>query len=656
MDQQYRNAGQLNATGDQRDDGCLFRIMVPHPERFSRCCDSRQQPPPTVVHASGATVLHWEDLRISGEGASGVSAEVHIAPGDDDEIRFELCVSNNGPDDVLDVWFPILGGWTGLGGKGRDTMILGAYSEFDPHGFPYFGGTTYARQHQRRSIGYPGTLYAPWIDLSGPGGGLSYLLYDQIPRNGFVACENMAGYHGGPLRLMYGWVSQTEIKPGACWHSAPVGISVHAGDWHATADRYRRWMERWCQAPPTSPRLRTSIGFQNVFFRGFDGEPFRELSTVPEVAAIGRRYGVDHLCVWDYVTMGNYSKHSDRDVLDWHPAECEVLMAGLRRAADEGSNVNALINFRLTDPTSTLYHEHAHQEVTHDCTGLPRCEGYPATHAHPGDMFARHLGPYSHVCSPFAPGYRQRVLRQVAAYCALGFTSMFYDQPLEMADYTCWAEGALPERTQAAQASLLAEVRQLMHAHSPEAYLIGELCDAFTSQYVDLWMSWYPMLAQALRSVYSLPRTLQSWVVDNDAGQASHAFALGMQLCLCTHGSEGTLADVPAFGAHVAQLAALRHRLAPWLSSASFRDHEGLAVTADSDATAYRFQGPLGPVIIAVAPNESGTLRVALTDTPKHGPGTGMLYRLAGDMQAVQGMTLDVTLARAEVAVWIPRL
>jgi len=104
-----------------------------------------------------------------------------------------------------------------------------------------------------------------------------------------------------------------------------------------------------------------------------------------------------------------------------------------------------------------------------------------------------------------------------------------------------------PERTHAAAMTLVAEVRQRLHSNDPAAYVIGEMCDAFTSQYIDLWMSWYPRIDIALRSVYSLPRTLQSWVVDNDASQASHAFALGMQLCLCTRGNEGTLADVPAF-------------------------------------------------------------------------------------------------------------
>ncbi|MBN2202457.1 hypothetical protein JW777_10915, partial [bacterium] len=400
----------LDACEGGRSDGRLFRVLLPVPEWSSRYADSHEQAAPTITREGGKVLLRWDNLKTRDEPA-GVSAETAIEmPEGSDEVRFTLKIANGGPGPVADILFPWLGGWTGIGGKNKDMMILGAKTSFHPHSFPFHTGTTYARLHQRADFGYPLTLYAPWVDLSGPGGGISYIVYPASPQNGAVSVQNLAGYGPG-LRLAYGWDFPTVIRPGEQWTSPPVGISLHGGDWKETADRWRAWMETWFVPPAGKRELRESIGFQNVWLRGFDGTPFRGLDSVPAVAAAGRKYGVNQLCIWDFITLGNYSKHADRDLLDYSPEERSVLSRGLAQARTEGTNVNALINFRLGNPNQTLFKKEAHAELIRCFDGSPRMEPYPTNHFHPL-VRPCGFGPSTYILSACAKSFRARVLRQ----------------------------------------------------------------------------------------------------------------------------------------------------------------------------------------------------------------------------------------------------
>ena len=638
----------------QTEDARLFRVVAPSGIWSSRHADSHACGVTNVRQQGRHVEMTFDRLAARGE-PTGISAEVTVdLPPDSDEARFTIAVRNEGPDTVNEVRFPWVGGWQGHGGRLRDMMTLGAASEFDPHGFPHSRGKTYVRVHQRWSVPYPTELYAPWVDLSVPGGGISYVNYMTRPRNGFVCCENMAGYEPG-LSLGFSWLFPVLIRPGETWTSDPIGISVHGGDWHATADRYREWMETWFRPAPGRRAHRASIGYQNVFLRGFDGTPIRRLDTVPDIARTGRRYGVDSLVLWDFIMLGNYSKHADLDLLDYTPDERETLARGIRQARSDGSHVGALINFRLTNPMSTLYETTSHHETIRSFDGSIRTESYCGSDGH-GLMWTRHLGPISYVLSPFAPTFRERVLRQTREYLELGFNTMFFDQPFETRpDYGRVDAGCRPEDTYAALVDLVAEARAILQENDPDALMIGEYCEAFASQHVDLWMAWYRQVDPARRAAYALPQTMHSWVVDSSPGEASHAFAMGMHLCLCTHGIEGTLADEPAFAEHVAALAALRQRTAGRTVMARFVDTRGLEVSASDGLAAYAFDGPEGPCVVAASTGPQGEVEIHLDRAAFASPGApdnGRLCRLGGQDQPACGDSLRLTLGQNEVAVW----
>jgi hypothetical protein len=646
----------LNATGDGRADGRLLRVIVPSAVWSSRYADSHVGPPPQIEQRGTGVRLLFAGLQAQGE-PTGITAEVQIdLPPGTDEARLTLYLRNDGPGQVTEIQFPWIGGWTGLGGTGKDLMILGAHSEFDPFSFPLNKGTTYAQYHQRTSFDYPLAMYEPWMDLSGPGGGLSYINTMRTPQNGFMALMNLAGHgHGPGLRLAWAWCAPILLQPGEEWTSPPFALSVHGGDWHETADRYRVWMDTWRAPAPGKRAARTAIGFQNVFLRGFDGAPFNDLDAIPAIAAAGRRYGVEQLCLWDHILLGNYCKAVDADLLEYPEAEKQAIVRGLAQARAEGTNVSALVNWRVCNSMSSLWRREAHAEAGRSLDGSLRQESPCASHYH-GRIMTNHLGPNSYPLSAFAPTFRARVLRQTRAYLSWGFTSLFYDQPFEyLPDYGHLAEGKRPEDTYAAVVDLLSEVRALLRQNDPDGLLIGELCEGFASQYIDLWMSWYLKPAPALRSAYSIPHTMQSWVVDSNPGQASLAFAAGLYLCLCTHGNEGTLDDEPAFAQHVAALAALRKRAAERTVMARFADMRGLRVQGDDGLVAYSYDGDEGPAVIVAAPGSKGRITVELDRAAFGVPGDpdyGLIRRLDGRESEARGDRQTFVLGENEVAVW----
>ena len=169
-------------------------------------------------------------------------------------------------------------------------------------------------------------------------------------------------------------------------------------------------------------------------------------------------------------------------------------------------------------------------------------------------------------------------------------------------------------------------------------------------------MSWYTDVDDLRRSVYSIPQTVQCWVVDNDAAAATRAFVVGAQLCLTTAGGERHLGEVPAFAEHVSRLAALRAG-SPRVWGGRYRDGAGVELEADGPVAAGAFASPSGGAVVLGSPGEAGRARLRLDPAiiPRGREG-GRLVRLGGTVEAIDvragsGQGIDIELAANEVAV-----
>ena len=651
----------VDACRDGRSDQRLFRMIVPADEWWACFADSQDQTQVECTPNAAGVRLAYPNLVAADGAQTGIAVRVDILPSDrPDEILLTMHVENGGQRTVLDTTFPLLGGWHDQGGPGRDRIALGANSLADPRMLPTTVGNNYARHHQRAGWTYPVQLACPWVDVSGPSGGLSYLNYVTEGRNGEFWMENLAGY-GDDFRLMMGWAHLIALRPGQHWSSPAMGLAVHAGDWRSTADRYRAWFDELHPPDYSRPSVRSRIGFQNVFFRGFDGTPIRPLDAVPRAAAAGRRYGVDMLCVWDTLTLGNYARHNPRDLTDYSAQEREEVQRGLRQAEGEGTKTCALINFRHPNVALHLPDPDLPNWVQRRFTGTFRTENWTASHTS-GALWSKHIGPESYVFSPFSPAHRDRVLRLTRDYLDLGYSSMFYDQPFEVhPDYGFADDGAPPDTTHHEALQLIGDVRKLLLARDPDAVVIGEESDIHAAPHVDQWMSWSvstpsPRLLERVALMrYAMPHAIHSWVVDHEPDRAAIAFAMGMQLCLMVHGAEGTLEEEPAFAEQVKAMAALRRATADRTVMARFVDQCGLAVDGDDGFAAYAYDSPLGPAVIAAACGAKAKGKVIVTRdafTATGQPSAGQISLLDGSQTAHEGELCEFDLGESEVAVW----
>lgn len=652
----------IDANRDGRRDGRLFQLITPGDFWWSCPAESQAQTQVRCERRGDGAVIEYAGLLAADGAQTGVSARVVIrpAPGPD-EFHLTLHLENRGPRTVLDTAFPLLGGWHEQGGRDRDRIALGANRLIRARHFPNSAGNLYARNAQRGAWHYPFELACPWIDASGPDGGLSVLNYMTEGRNGRIVIENLAGY-GDDFRLMLGWSHLLALRPGQSWTSPVMGLAVHAGDWRATAERYRVWFDT--QHPPdySRPLIRSRIGFQNAFLRGFDGTPIRPLGAIPPIAAAGRRYGVDLLAIWDTLTLGNYARHDPHDLTDYSTAERAQLQSGLRQAEAAGTRMCALINFRhpnvalhLSDP------DLANRVQRRYAGGTFRTENWTLNHTY-GNVWSQHTGPESLVFSPFSAAHRERVLRLTQDYQQLGYSSMFYDQPFEHhPDYGYVDRGQPPDATHPAALQIIRDVRRLLLARDPHAVVIGEECDVHATPYIDQWMSWSIAApsAQLIERVtmmrHAMPHTILSWVVDHEPDRAAIAFALGMQLCLMVHGGEKSLDDEPAFAERVRALSALRQVTANRTVMALFRGREGLQVEGDSAFSAWAYQSAAGPAVIVAASGAAAKGKVTLAPEAlgeTRGQRTGLLFNLDGTRRAHAGVTCEFDLGANDVAVW----
>ena len=278
-------------------------------------------------------------------------------------------------------------------------------------------------------------------------------------------------------------------------------------------------------------------------------------------------------------------------------------------------------------------------------------------------MWAGHVGPNSYVFSPFSPEHRKRVLRLTRDYLDLGFSSIFWDQPInDPVDYGFLDKGFSPDAVTGEAARLIAAARRLLLARDPQAVIIGENCGIHFTPYVDQWMSWRisrptpALIEYVTRYRYSAPHTILSWVMDREPERATLAFAMGMQCCLMVHGAEGTLEDEPRFGEHVAALAALRKATAPRTVMARFRARSGLAVDGDESFMAWAYESDEGPAVIVAAPGRAAKGRVRVDRAAFHvpgQPGAGAIRRLDGGGVTATADTQEFALGANQVAVWM---
>lgn len=638
----------------------LLRVVCPSPSWQSRLADSHEAEPPEIEGDSNRLRIHYPRLSAM-DGPLEIAATIEVElPADSAEAFFTLELANNSPDRMHEVRFPWVAGWQGMAGPGQDKAHCGCMPVSPHPPAPETFAYNLCGSHRRRFVPYAPGMMLPFFDLSGGGQGLSYICYQDRPLLGGMVLENLDP-EPDELSWSFAWVHMPFTEAGGSWRSPRIGIGVHQGDWHATADRFRSWVDTWWRQPAPPKRLATSIGFQTIMTRNFDGVPNHRFDDIPRLARAGLEYGIEDLCLWDPIA-GVYLRPDDGDFWEeFDPSQSlDELRAALAEAKRLGTNVSTLVNFRLIRGNSSLYDRIGEAQVQRTIFGSPVIDDWSTCSSAHAAFRTGYLGRQGYALCQKSPAFRQRALDITRQTLDLGFSSLFIDQAF---DYNpCFAAGhghETPADTLAAALDWFEGAAAIVRERAPGAYVIGENGDLFALQSLDLsWnWGWAGQAPEVMR--YTLPETLHCWIVDHQPRVLNRAFAMGFLMAFTTGMAEKAIDSYPAFGERVAQLAALRLRCAEFIVAGRFRDQAGLAAEG---AAAYLYDAPAGVAVILANLTEEQTTARAVVDTgalDRQTAGDGTLCRQGGAEEEAgrrlgEGQVeLLAELAALEVAVWM---
>lgn len=147
---------------------------------------------------------------------------------------------------------------------------------------------------------WPGQAAMGWMDLSGEKGGLYLATHDRS-----LTATRLSGLSGPKDDFDLSLTREVLIRPKETQPIPMAVLAVHKGDWHASADRYRGWMQSWLPAARLPQWIQQAngwvlIGLQNDI-------PFRRLG---EVYRQAQWMGIEYLHVQG---QGIDSMISDKD-------------------------------------------------------------------------------------------------------------------------------------------------------------------------------------------------------------------------------------------------------------------------------------------------------------------------------------------------------
>jgi len=555
----------------------LLKLVCSTTEIGSLAICSHESDQPRINQRDDRLEFFYPQLLENGN-QTDISAKVTIRlPPSSWEATFTLELQNNGPILIHEVHFPWIGGWSGFAGPGVDQITVSTTRLAPYEAFPTMRAHSFKRHHMRRFIGSE-FKQAPLFDISGGGTGISYNLYTRVPRYAGLVIEDLSPDYQQTC-LSWAWVSYPFLGSGDRWVSPEVGMGVHRGDWHETADRLRRSMQKWWLPPSTPQRLRESMAIHHIQFTGHDGEFYHNFSEIPAIASDCMRYGVNDLCVWDQQAQLYVRHKEDNGWWDYSPEKKEALIQGVADARKLGCHVTAWLDYMYFTERSSLFGEFK-DEVLRSFYGKPLTQPYSRIGMEHANYLDETLEKGAHILCDCSPKFQQVAYELTKQTLSFGFEGIFIDGA------TAWRlchaknhEHQSPDDTLEGCVRWIAEVSRMVKEHYPQGYLIGEGVDSFNNQTLDMYMSWWQPGDHTEVLQYVWPEILLSWGVDqNDRDVIPEIFIKNQILSTMTSNLDGCLSEHPEFAMHVARLARLRQDTKEFIAYGSFQDNKGLSI------------------------------------------------------------------------------
>jgi len=238
-----------------------FRLLVPLARLEGNYILGTEQKLASHQQQGDTLTLSWQTPLTNSQGKYDIDVRMTIALSEA-AAEVKLSLRNRSDHSIDEVWYPVLGGITGVGSREDtdETINLGGWTS-NTHlfrHFPSMGGGALGIPFAETYWSYPQGISMPWFDLSNAklGRGVYVGVHDPVSRYKALRFElhpGLANREGDnwptkeemrpdePLGLISHWTLFPYIKPGSDFDGPPIHIQFHDGDWHAAARVYRDW-------------------------------------------------------------------------------------------------------------------------------------------------------------------------------------------------------------------------------------------------------------------------------------------------------------------------------------------------------------------------------------------------------------------------------
>lgn len=355
-----------------------------------------------------------------------------------DEIIFTSEIKNDSAGKILrEFQFPMIKN-VQLASNSEFYWTYSAGVRYHPiPGWLKSGGTAYRGQDDKvleKSSLYPGSLSMNYYVINEPDNALYIACNDpKFEKNLHLLRIRKIGDEYRDIDLAM--VKYPFLKPGQSKIFAPYTVSPHAGDWHVSAKKYRRWAESsWYRHVPIQKSFLDDNGFQRVILRHQYGELLYRYDQLPEIYRAGKEAGLHTILLFAWWKEGHDYGYPEYHEDDTQGGD-EALKKYIKQVQDEGGKICLYFNGQLIDVSTDFYKEKGKHLSVKLADGSEHFERYPFGGA---GTALRVFGNRTFVTGCPATKEWPEILKTfVDRAIALGADGIFFDQ-LGWASKMCW--------------------------------------------------------------------------------------------------------------------------------------------------------------------------------------------------------------------------
>lgn len=566
-----------------------------------------------------------------------------VTLADCEELVWELEITNQSSElTVAEVLFPYIQG-VYLGETHTDDIIvyphhageltINPIEEYTSERFKSFWRAQSIPEEKgySREINYCGLASMQWLDYYDADGGLYFASHDSDFLLTGIRVE--VGGVDDPW-INFAFRKYLPIRPGESWSSNQYLTSLHSGDWHWGAKRYRQWIDQVISYLDIAPDFKEESALCPRYDFRYGSQIKHRFSEIPQMYDEAKKEGITHFFMAGWNRQG-FDNNYPEFIPDMELGSSLELAQGIRYIREHGGMATFYINVRLFDVKSDYYSSLGQKWAIKDHQDRETIETY---------------GPRSFtILCPASPEVRQW-FADTAVWMVKGFGAkgIYLDQLGSATPLPCYDKGHLHPEVghhglfNQGYLELLKDVLQRAREYDPGAFLMIENCGDIYGSYVYANLTWNGEFYDEFFNLYkyTFPEYLQVNMVNPrripDKSErnrwfyqdVSRAFLLGSIFWAELGDRFGDEDD--DLRAYLRLALALRQKAAPYFAYARFVDNEGLAAILADEIKATRWVAEDFELIACANPEGLGDTSIEVELGPTLGHSNSILVRNVG--------------------------